>query len=331
MSWIDSNLANSRFWRNRPYQANVEMTEFRKAIGLLWYLDHGDEQLTAEGLGATIDDCLVEFIWSMLLRLEAGNTTTDYFRLTIGKLQEDMLEDTALRAFKLTLQGGAEPRLASETYLYLARRHALDGGVSSPTLNASRGFVRVFLARFKDKDKDKENWDVDWDIQGYSRFWADHWWRNPYPNEHLVLIRNSPLSAVAWDTLQLICEDAVKWDRAHLLPPEIPLWRLGASFGDPKRPDEGSIPPYPISKFGAKIRDNEMKHTTELLHQVGMLKKDAFKAMAKELDYAETTIRNVCGKPYWTPDDLERDWHKRFEPALYSLLYGPDSNSGATG
>ena len=154
MSWIDSSLANSRFWRNRPYQANVEMTEFRKAIGLLWYLGEGDEQLTAEGLGATIDECLVEFIWSMLLHLEAGNTTTDYFRLTIGKLQEDMLEDTALRAFKLTLQGGAEPRLASETYLYMARRHALDGGVSSPTLNASRGFVRVFLARFKERRRE---------------------------------------------------------------------------------------------------------------------------------------------------------------------------------
>ena len=327
MSWMDLQFAISRFWRNRPYQADVEMTEFRKAIGLLWYLGEGDEKLTAEGLGATIDDYLVEFIWLMLLRLETGNTTTDYFRWTIGKVQEDMLEDTALRAFKLTRQGSAEPRLASESYLYLARRHALDGGVSPPTLNGGRRFVRVFLARFKEK----ENWDVDWDIQGYSRFWADYWWRNPYPNEHRVLIRNSPLSAAAWDTLQLICGDAVKWDRTHLLPPEILQWRLRASFGRPKRPDEGSIPPYPISKFGAKIRYNEMKHTAELLHQVGMLKKDAFKAMAEELHYAETTIRSICGKPYWTLDDLGRDGQKRFEPALYSLLYGPDSNSGTTG
>ena len=327
MSWINLQFAISRFWRNRPYQANVEMTEFRKAIGLHWYLGEGDEQLTAEGLGATIDDYLVEFIWLMLLRLEAGNTTTDYFRWTIGKLQEGMLEDTALKAFKLTLQGSAEPRLASETYLYLARRYALDGGVPSPTLNDGRRFVHVFLARFKEK----ENWDVDWDIQGYSRFWADHWWRNPYPNEHLVLIRNSLVSAVAWDTLKLICKDAVKWDRTHLLPPEILQWRLRASHDQPTRPDEGSIPPHPISKFGAKIRYNEMKHTAELLHQVGMLRKDAFKAMAKELHYAETTIRNVFWKPYWTLDDLERDGHERFEPALYSLLYGPDSNLGHTG
>ena len=124
MSWTDLQFAISRFWRNRPYQANVEMTEFRKAIGLPWYLGEGDEQLTAEGLGAT---SLVEFIWSMLLRLEAGNTTTDYFRWTIGKVQEDMLEDTALMAFKLTLQGSAEPRLASESYLYLARRYGTGG------------------------------------------------------------------------------------------------------------------------------------------------------------------------------------------------------------
>ena len=93
----------------------------------------------------------------MLLRLEAGDTTTDYFRWTIGKLQEGMLEDTALMAFKLTLQGSAEPRLASESYLYLARRYGLEGGVSPPTLYDGRGFVRVFLARFKER----ENWDVD--------------------------------------------------------------------------------------------------------------------------------------------------------------------------
>ena len=286
MSWIALELARSRFWHNRPYQANVEMTEFRVLIGLLWHLGHGDEHLTAEGLGATIDDCLVEFARHLHLCLVQGRIGIEVFNYFMDKVKEGMLEDTALKAFKLTLQGGAEPRLASETYLYLARRHALGGGVSSPTLNASRRFVRVFLARFKEK----ENWDVDWDLQGYSRFSADHWWRNPYPNEHLVLIRNSPLSATAWDTLQLICEDAVKWDRAHLLPPEIPLWPLGASFGDPKRPDEGSIPPYPISKFGTKIRYNEMKHTAELLQKVGMYRKDAFKAMAKELHYAETTI-----------------------------------------
>ena len=113
--------------------------------------------------------------------------------------------------------------------------------------------------------------------------------------------------------------------------PRFLQWHLRASHDQPTRPDEGSIPPYPISKCGAKIRYNEMKHTAELLHQVGMLKKDAFKAMAKELHYAETTIRNICGKPYWTLDDLGRDGQKRFEPALYSLLYGPDSNSGTTG
>ena len=59
MSWIDLQFAISRFWRNRPYQANVELTEFRKAIGLLWYLGEGDEQLTAEGIGQPLTT-----IWS---------------------------------------------------------------------------------------------------------------------------------------------------------------------------------------------------------------------------------------------------------------------------
>ena len=328
MSWIDLELARSRFWHNRPYQMDVEMTEFRVLIGLGWHLGHGDEHLTAEGLGATIDDCLVEFARHLHLCLVQGGIGIEVFNYFMDKIKEGQLEDTALRAFKLTLQGGAEPRLASESYFYLARRHALDGGMSPPTLDDGRRFVRVFLARFM---KDEKSWKDDWDIQGYSRFSAYCWWRNPYPNEHLVLIQNSRLSAAAWDTLQLICEDAVNWGMTHLLPPEIPLWRLGASFGRPKRPDEGSPPPYRPSTFGIKIRNNEMKHTAELLHQVGMQRKDAFKAMAEELNYEETTIRNICGKSYWTLEDLRRDGQKRFEPALYSLLYGPDSNSGTTG
>ena len=196
--------------------------------------------MTAEGLGATIDDCLVEFARHLHLCLVQGGIGIEVFNYFMDKIKEGQLEDTALRAFKLTLQGGAEPRLASESYFYLARRHALDGGMSPPTLDDGRRFVRVFLARFM---KEKENWKDDWDIQGYSRFSAYCWWRNPYPNEHLVLIQNSRLSAAAWDTLQLICEDAVKLGHERIFC--LPRSRFGASgpaLADPKRPDEGSIP-----------------------------------------------------------------------------------------
>ena len=62
--------------------------------------------------------------------------------------------------------------------------------------------------------------------------------------------------------------------------------------------------------------------------QVGMQRKDAFKAMAEELHYGETTIRNICRKPYLTPEDLRRDGQKCFELALYSLLHELGSNSG---
>ena len=51
MSWMDIEITRWRFQHNRPYRTDVELTEFRKFIGLGWYLGYGDEQLTAEELG----------------------------------------------------------------------------------------------------------------------------------------------------------------------------------------------------------------------------------------------------------------------------------------
>ena len=70
MSWMDLELARSRPLRSQAYHVDFESTEFRELIGLRWYLGPLDEYLNAEGLGATIDDCLVESAGGMLFALE---------------------------------------------------------------------------------------------------------------------------------------------------------------------------------------------------------------------------------------------------------------------
>ena len=54
MSLMDIEITRWRFQHNRPYQTDVELTEFRKFIGLGWQLGYGDEQLTAEELGGVV-------------------------------------------------------------------------------------------------------------------------------------------------------------------------------------------------------------------------------------------------------------------------------------
>ena len=323
MSWIDIELAKWRYGHKRPYQVNVEWTEFRELIPLRWYLGYGDEHLTAEELGATIDDCVVEFTGRLHLCFVQEQIGIDDFKWFLNEVEKGVLEDTELKAFKLTLHD-AELRLTSEVYVDLIKRHALGCGMSAPTIDDGCQFARVFLARFMRQ----EEFDVDWDIREYSRFSADHWWRNPYAIDHRVLIQNSLFSAEDWDTLMLICSDAAK--KRRMLPPSILYWYLLASHGNLNRPDEGLVPRKRPDKFGVKLRNNEFRHAVKLLEQVGMPWNVACKAMAIEMHYAEPTIRRICRKPYTSLEELRRDGQKRFEPALYSLMYGPDSDSDPT-
>ena len=95
-------------WRSKsqqPYRADVELSEFREWIGFRLYLRPETDKLPPEMLGETIDDCLVEFICSMLLSLEAGETTTEHCRRTIGKVREGMFEDPDLKAYPESTDG----------------------------------------------------------------------------------------------------------------------------------------------------------------------------------------------------------------------------------
>ena len=69
---------------------------------------------------------------SIPLRLKDGDTSIEEFNSRMRKIEEGMKGDPDLQAFAMTLQRRGELRLASETYLDLARPHALYGGNDPP-------------------------------------------------------------------------------------------------------------------------------------------------------------------------------------------------------
>ena len=307
MGWLTRELAKGRVKAQLPSQVDIEFSEVRVAIGLKWYLGPGDEQLPPELLGAVIDDCLLDFIWLMLMNLEGGITTTEYFKWIVGKLQEAMPEDTALRAFKLTLPGNAEPKLASETYLDLARRRALYGGKPAPSADEGSRFARVFLAPAMNPAFSE----LDLDRPAYSILWADHLWRNSFHSELLKVSQESTDNAAAWDALMLLSRYADETGQKHLLPTEVLQWFLGASFGHPKRPGVKPAAPNRPSGLGYMLRNNEIRLTVDLLERVGMPRKAGYRAVAEAFHFAESTICRICRKPYCTVEDIGLAFKKR--------------------
>ena len=83
MSWRAKELAKSRSKSQQPYWADVEFSGFRKWIGFRLYLRPEAVTLPPEMLGETIDDCLVDFICSTLMRLKAGRYSAEHFKLVM--------------------------------------------------------------------------------------------------------------------------------------------------------------------------------------------------------------------------------------------------------
>ena len=328
MSRRSKELAWHRYHGLLPHQADFELSEFREGIGFRWYLGHGYEQLTAEDLGATIDDCLVEFIWLALMRLEAGRYSAEDFKLVVGGVREGMSEDPGLKAYAVKLLGAENLPLASKTYLYLAERQALYGGKQDPRVDEGSRFARVMLAPVMEV----EFVETDMDMSIFSRLWADSWWRNPSTDDLLTLKQEVEESAANWDTLMLICEDAVKWDRIHLLPTEVLEWHLGASFGRTKRPIPKPAARKRPSKIGYRHRDNEIRHTVRLLKAVGMPVATGKKAVANAFPYDISLgrVRRIFSERDWTPEDMALDFKERYQVGFYPTSPGRASISGAS-
>ena len=101
-----------------------------------------------------------------------------------------------------------------------------------------------------------------------------------------------------------------------------------ANHGHPERPDEGPAPRHRPPKLGYKLRNNEIRHTVDMLALVGMPKTACYDAVAEAVNLEGITIERICREPYWKFDDLGEDAMKRLEPSYYAFLYGPESDAG---
>ena len=66
------------------------------------------------------------------------------------------------------------------------------------------------------------------------------------------------------------------------------------------------------------LRNNEIRHTVDLLRQVGMPKTAAYKAVGKALDLSGRTIERIYGKPYWAVKELKDHMIMRLDSLLPS-------------
>ena len=322
MSWIGREGAFNRFLREPDRQLDVESSDMREEIGLRYYLHHGYERRAAEELGRRIDDCLVDYIKTSLQRLKGRVISIEEFESGRRKIEEGMKEDPALKAFEGTLQRREGLPLASRTYLELAGRHALYGGKRPPSFEEGRHLALVQLHEFMEED----NLEIDWDRETLVGGLAMMWPFSRAPGALQRFICDSEKSPVAWDTLQLICQELV--DRGAKPSYALLRWHFMAKHGHPERPDEGSAPRHRLRKLGFKLRNNEIRYTVDLLVLAGMRKTNARIAVAEAFGYAPSTIVRICRKPYSTVDELVEDARKRTEPSYGSFLYGPDSDSG---
>ena len=310
MTWQGRKLAVWRFFDQPDKNVDVESSEMRKAIGLGWYVRPGEERMAAEELGRCIDDCLVEIIGACLLFLRIGYFSIEEFKSRMRKFEKGMKEDPDLKAFAATLQRPEELPLASESYLDLARRHALSDGKPPPSPEEGRRFALVLL----DDVMIEEKWEFDWDRPNLTGRMADGWLDRRDPSELQRLIHDSPKSPVSWDVLKLICQELA--GRGEEYPPlELLQWYFRATHGHPERPDEGPAPRHRPRKLGYKLRNNEIRNAVDLLAQVGMTKTDGHCAVAEAFHLSEITISRICQEPYSTLEEFEEDASNRVEPS----------------
>ena len=324
-------------------EVKVDLGKLGNIRFLKRYMLPGAEKLSPEALGRKIDDGLVEFIRVKIWETKLGEGGIEKFNSAMSEIEEGISENAALRAFEATLWsggGGDEDEeyeeeeslpLASNTYLSLARRHirrwANQGsrdGQRLPSIEEGRLFARVQLDLFMRASFRK----TDWEIQKFTKIRADRWLRNRNLYELYKHIRDSKRSPLAWDTLRLISKSIAE-AREHR--PELLLsWNFEVNTGLRPRPDEGSGGEGRPPRMGYKLRDNEIRHAVKSLEDVGLTKTGSCRAVARAFKTPESTIRNICQRPYSTIDELGEDAMKRLEPNFYSLSDEPGSSSSPT-
>ena len=337
MSWEVLSALLVRFELSSDEQGKVQLGRLDEEEFLRWYtrlagfsLHSGIEDQDPNKLGRAIDQGWVEYINVQLSTLKHGGIGTEEFESKMRRLEERMGDNMALGTYAATIQKSDEVPLASETYLKLAKQHALDGGKRTPSYEEDGRFAEAMLDGFKDKTF----WEMDVAVLSFVPTWADAFLNDRDPCELQGLINISDVSVLAWDTLKMICRKVAD-ERAgglagepeECLPYELLVWNLMVNHGHAERPDEGPTLSHRPEKLGYKIRDNEIRHTVDLLVQVGLTKTDARELVADAVGREFSTIQRICRKPYSLYGDLHLEEIKHMDPTYYSLVFGSDTNS----
>ena len=276
------------------------MSEMRKEIGLWWHIQPGNEQMGIEELGAHVDNRLVEYISEHLLDLKEEEIDIEEFKATMNRIEEGMREDPALKSFTVTLWRDDELPPASTTYLYLVRRRALYGGKPPPSFDEGSQFARVLLAG----DMDQDRWESDITIQRISGDVADRWLSSRDSDQLKDLVRRSEEYPYIWDALKLICKELADGGEEDL-PYALLKWRFDATYERLERPKERSAPSNRPNKWGYKLRNEHIRHTVELLSQVGMPETGGADSgcyvVASEMNLSVTYIETLCMTPAQKP------------------------------
>ena len=297
------------FMSRQDWHVDVESSEMRVEIDLKYYLDPGDRKLAPEELGRRIDDCLVHYIEVYIGLLASEEISIEEFNLVMGKIEEGMNEDVAYQAFAETLQK-RNLRPASETYLNLARRDALYGGKRRPHWELGRDFAIVHMDHIRKDD----TWVVDWDRERVTECLADGYLDDPDPVVLQRLIDNSIESPLAWDILRSGIRKAAS---AGVNPPNrLFTWYVDATNGHLKRPDWRPGPPNRHRTLGRVLRDNEIRHTVDLLTMVGMEEIDGRFAVAEALHLSRDRIREIYKESNSEMPDLAAHAIERLDPSF---------------
>ena len=337
MSWETLSALLERFELSSDEQGKVQLGRLDEEEFLGWCtslagfsLDSGIEDQDPNELGRAIDQGWVEYINVQLSTHKDGGISTEEFESKMRRLEERIRDCMALGTDAAALEKSDDVPLASKTYLELARRHALYGGKRPPSYEVGRRFAEAMLDEFKDDAL----WEMDVGVRSSVPTWADAVLDERDPCELQGLIDISDVSVLAWDTLKVICQKVAEERACRLgdepeecLPYELLVWNLMVNHGHAERPDEGPTLSHRPQKLGYKIRDNEIRHTVDLLVQVGMRKTDAYEVVARTFPFDVRTIQRICRKPYSLYGDLHLEAIRHMDPTYYSLYFGPDSNS----
>ena len=347
MSWAYLEEFHMEAQMGLRHHVQVDLGKLGEIDFLKAYMRPEAIRLAPEMLGRHIDDGLVECIAFELSCLEAGDTGAERFNSTMDAIEKGMRAHPALLAFEMSLpkgKTGVRPPLPSAKYLELARRHVRPDATSDPSAEEGCRFARVLLAPHMRVAR----WETDWDMERYVRVQAVDWLGSRDITELRYYFLASELSPPAWDTLKAICRYLVMRGEEDI-PRELLMWNARADFGLRPRPAEVPAPRHRVRKLGYILRNNEIRHTVDLLTKVGMRKiagcqavaegthpepttggmpKTASRqALAKGAFVELSTVRQICGKPYTTFADRGVEAMKRLEPAYHEFLYGPGSDS----